>query len=187
MTPDHSQLIQETLQLATNRANEWISRMAIPAGKNPPQYTADMMWNSPLGRDLQLIVNYVEGYQVPEDVTLALTRSCRTLFGHTLAPQGYRLPHKFYKTPLGELMYAAFARYFPPDAWMRTSEVVKLFGIKRQTVYDWVEEGKLVAYYIKGTQMFLRKDIMRYHERWRRKKQQAQQKGLVVQLGGAED
>jgi hypothetical protein len=186
MTPDHAQLVEATLQSAYARTIEWHNNLAIPLGKNPPQYTHEMLWNCPLARDLSALVNYVEGYEVQKDITLVLMRLARALFGHTLEKQGYRLPRNFQKTALGELMYEAFARYFPPDAWMKTSEVVKLFGVKRQTVYDWAEEGQLAPYYVKGTQVFLRKDIMRYHERWLRKKHQAQQKGLVTQLGGAE-
>jgi excisionase family DNA binding protein len=170
MTPDHQQLIHKTLQFAYARSVELDTSMAIPLGNN--QYTTDMMWASPLGRDLTAIANYVEGYQIQEDITLIIQRVARLLFGHTLSQKGFRLPQQFHKTPLGEMLFAAFARYFPPDAWMRTSEVVKLYGVKRQTIYDWAEEGKLAAYYVKGIQVFLRKPIEKQHAEWLQRKQQ---------------
>ena len=171
MTPDHQQLIERTLQFAYARSTEFINSMAIPPGKNPPKYTVEMMWASPLGKDLTAIANYVEGYQIQEDVTVVIGRIMRILFGHTLNQKGYRPPRQFHKTPLGEMIFAAFTRHFPPDAWMRTAEVVKLYGVKRQTIYDWAEEGKLPAYYVRGTQMFHRKQVEKHHAEWLERKQ----------------
>jgi hypothetical protein len=171
MTPDHEQLVESTLQLAYARTGEWMKNLAIPLGKNPPIYTRAMMWSSPLGQDLQAIANYVEGYPV-EEIAEIISRATRVLFGQTLSSTDIRLPHNFHKTPLGQLLYDAYARYYPADAWMRTSEVQKLFGVKRQSVYDWAEEGKLVAYHVKGTQMFLRKHVERFHGRWLAQKRQ---------------
>lgn len=126
-----------------------------------------MMWNSPLGRDLVAIAHYVEGYPPPQEgIPALLNRTARLLFGHTLNPQGFQ------KQPLGELFYAAFARYIPKEQLMRTHEVQKLFGVKRQTVYDWAEDDTLVPYYVNGTMMFARPQVEQFHARWLRKKQQ---------------
>jgi hypothetical protein len=184
LTPDHQQTIENVLQAAYARTIEWNNSMAIPQGKNPPQYTHDMLWASPLGRDLQAIANYVEGYPAPpEDITLIVGRVARALFGHTLAPQGFRLPHLFHKTPLGAMMFEAFARYFPADAWMTTAEVQRLFSVKRQTIYDWAEEQKLASYYVKGKQVYLRSQVEKTHTAWMQQKQRKQQhKGIVRQL-----
>jgi excisionase family DNA binding protein len=172
MTPDHQQLIENTLQAAYARAIEMNTSLTIQPGKNPPKYTHEMMWNSPLGQDLTTIANYVEGHPTQEDIRAPLSRVARAIFGNTLR-QGIRLPRQFQKTPLGEMMYAAFARYYPATGWMRTSEVVKLFGVKRQTIYDWVEEEKLSAYYVKGIQMFRRSEIEQIHAVWLKRKQQS--------------
>jgi excisionase family DNA binding protein len=171
MTPDHRQLIENTLQLAYARSSEWMRSLAIPLGKNPPTYTKEMLWDSPLGKDLQAIANSVEGYPV-ENIADIINRTIRILFGQTLSATDTHFPRNFHKTPLGELFNEAYTRQYPADAWMRTSEVQKLFGVKRQTIYDWVEEGKLAAYRIKGTQMFRRKHVLRFHESWSRQKQQ---------------
>lgn len=183
MTPDHEQLIANTLQLAHARAVEWLGSMAIPLGKNPPAYTLETMWNSPLGRDLVAIANYVEGYPAPQEgIPALLNRTARSLFGHTLSPQGFRLPKDFHKQPLGQLFYAAFARSIPKEQLMRTHEVQKLFGVKRQTVYDWAEDDTLIPYYIDGTMMFVRSQVEQFHTRWLRQKQQRRQRGIVTKL-----
>ena len=175
MTPDHQQTIEEVLQFAYARAVEWNNMLTIPFGKNPPRYTHEMLWNSPLARDLTAIAAYTEGHKPSEDITLILTRVARTLFGHTLNQTGFRLPHKFHKTKLGELMFTAFARYFPSKAWMTTAEVQRLFQVKRQTVYDWAEEGKLVAYFVEGKQVYLRQQVEQFHSTWAKQKQQKSQ------------
>lgn len=183
MTPDHEQLIVNTLQIAHGRAIEWLVGMAIPLGKTPPAYTPEMMWNSPLGRDLVAIAHYVEGYSSPQEgIVTVLNRTTRLLFGHTLNPQGARRPKDFHKQPLGQLFYAAFARFIPKEQLMRTHEVQKLFGVKRQTVYDWAEDDILIPYYIDGTMMFVRSQVEQFHARWLRKKQHRQQRGGVTQL-----
>lgn len=182
MTPDHQRTIEATLQSAYARAIEWSRQMAIPLGKNPPQYTYEMLWASPLARDLTTIAAYVEGHPTQEDIPAILTRVCRILFGQTLNQTGFRLPHRFHRTPLGEMMFEAFARYFPSSAWMTTAQVQKLFGIKRQTVYDWAEEEKIVPYYVGGKQVYLRQQIEKFHATWMQQKQRQQQKSVVTQL-----
>jgi Helix-turn-helix domain len=170
MTPDHQRLIENTLQLAYARSVEWTNSLAVPLDKNLPSSTREMLWKSPLGQDLQTIANYVEGYPV-EAINETVARTVRVLFGQTLSSTDIRLPRNFHKMALGQLLFDAYARYYPSDAWMSTSEVQKLFGVKRQSVYDWAEEGKLVAYHVKGIQKFLRKDVTRYHDHWLRRKQ----------------
>ncbi len=183
MTPDHQQLIENTLQLAYARTTELQNILAIPQGKNPPTYTREMLWDSPLARDLIAIANYTEGYAPPadqEDIPALINRTARALFGNTLSQRSFRLPHKFHKTPLGELFYAAFARCFPASAWMTTAEVQKLFRVKRQTIYDWAEESKITAYFVAGKQVYLRQHIEKYHAAWKQQKQQ--QPSRIVKL-----
>jgi excisionase family DNA binding protein len=182
LTPDHQQAIENALQLTYARTVELNNMLAIPQGKNPPKYTHDMLWASPLGRDLQAVAAYIEGYPIEENITIILARVARTLFGHTLSQQGFRLPLQFHKTPLGKMMFLAFERYFPATAWMTTAEVQKLFGVKRQTVYDWAEEQKLAPYYVGGKQVYLRSQVEKYHAAWMQQKQRQQHKGIVQQL-----
>ena len=92
----------------------------------------EMLWASPLGRDLQNIAHYVEGYQPPEDITLTVTRVARTLFGDTLNDYGYRLPLKFHRTPLGIMMFEAFVMRLPglsthPDVFSTTRRLPGIY------------------------------------------------------------
>lgn len=182
MTPDHEKTMKTTLELAYSRTIEWNKSIAIPQGKNPPQYTYEMLWQCPLAMDLKTIADYVEGYETPEDITLIIARAARALFGETLDQSGFRLPRKFHQTPLGVMLFEAFARYHPPTAWMTTAEVQKLFDVKRQTIYDWAEEGKVAPYFVEGKQVYLRRQIEKFHQTWLRQKQSKTQKGIVTQL-----
>lgn len=182
MTPDHQQTIEDILQFAYARTIEWNNIMAIPMGKNPPKYTHDMLWNSTLGHDLTAIANYIEGYPSSEDITILLARIGRALFGHTLNQTGFRLPHKFHQTALGKMMFEAFARYFPATAWMTTAQVQKLFQVKRQTVYDWAEEGRLAPYFVDGKQVYLQQQVETFHAAWVKQKLQKSHKSIVTKL-----
>ena len=175
MTPDHKTTIQSALEAAYTRTVELNNALNIPTGKNPPTYTYDLLWASPLAHDLTAIAEYTEGHQAPEDISLILSRAARTLFGDALNKAGYRLPHRFHKTQLGKMMYEAFARYFPSNAWMTTAEVQRLLNVKRQTIYDWAEEGRLTAYFVDGKQVYLRQQIEKFHTSRR-------SKGIATQL-----
>ena len=62
---------------------------------------------------------------------------------------------------------------------MTTAEVKGLFQVKRQTIYDWAEEGKLAPYYVAGKQVYLRQQVDQFYNTWR---QQKQNKGIVQRL-----
>ena len=157
MTPVHQKIIDETLIAAYTRMAEQISALAYPTAKEE-QYNQEHLSHSQLAQDLTLIAQYVEGYQVEEDPQQAIERVCRVLFGRVGAV-GYVLPKKFHKTTLGELIYAAYEQLIPRDQLVTTDAARKAFGVERQSIYDWVEEGKLSPYYIKGKQMFSSADI----------------------------
>src|SRR2546427_2136854 len=64
MTPAHRTLVDSTLVAVHNRAVELIKATNYPIGKNPAQPTIEIARQSPLGRDLEMIVAYVEGHQI---------------------------------------------------------------------------------------------------------------------------
>jgi hypothetical protein len=113
-----------------------------------------------------MIVAYVEGHQTDEkEVGSAIQRVLRIIYGYTLNLKGYKLLKDWQKTPLGELIGEAHTLMIPAKDLMGTAEVQRVFAVKRQTVYDWVDDGKLVAYYIHGKQMFYRPYIQREAEK----------------------
>lgn len=157
MTPNHQKILDETLNAAYARMAEQINALNYPVAKEK-QYNQDHLRGSQLAHDLTLIINFVEGYQVEENPSKVIDRVFRILHGRLASP-GYMLPKGFHKTPLGELIYAAYELLIPRDKLMTTGEVRKAFGVQRQTIYDWVEENRLTAYYIRGQQMFYRPQI----------------------------
>jgi hypothetical protein len=64
MTPGHRQLVDNTLHAVANRTVELINSLNYPLGKNPPQPTIEGARQSQLGRDLEMIVQYVEGHPI---------------------------------------------------------------------------------------------------------------------------
>ncbi len=176
MTPGHRQLVDNTLHAVANRTVELINSLNHPLGKNPPQPTIEGERQSQLGRDLEMIVQYVEGHPIDgKEADVAIQRVLRVVYGYTLNPKGYRLLKDWQKTPLGELIGEAHTRMIPAKDLIGTAEVQRIFKVKRQTIYDWVDEGKLAAYYIHGKQMFYRPYILREAEKRARAKQGIQQ------------
>jgi hypothetical protein len=96
------------------------------------------------------------------------------LWVHT-QPKRYKLLKDWQKSKLGELIGAAHTRMIPSQDLMGTAEVQRVFGVKRKTVHDWVDEGKLVAYYIHGKHMFYRPYIQKEAEKRARTKRGIQQ------------
>lgn len=176
MTPGHRQLVDTLLQAVANRTRELVTSLNYPLGKNPPQPTIEGARQSQLGRDLEMIVAYVEGHALDsKEVDIAIQRVLRIAYGYTLNPKGYKLLKDWQKSPLGELIGEAYTRMIPAKDLIGTAEVQRIFKAKCQTVYDWVDEGKLAAYYIHGKQMFYRAYIQHEVEKRARAKQGIQQ------------
>ncbi len=126
MTPAHRTLVDQTLVAVHNRTTELINAVNYAIGKNPPERTIEVVRQGQLGRDLELIVLYVEGHQVAAtDVDPAIQR------GFTLNIKGYHLLTGWQKTALGELIGEAYTRLLAPKDLMGTAEVQRAFGVKR--------------------------------------------------------
>ena len=164
MIPIHQRIVDDTLHAAYALMTEHINALGYPVAKEK-QFNQEHLNNSQLACDLTLIAHYVEGYQVEENPQQAIERVCRVLFGCVGTSSGYVLPKKFHQTKLGELIYAAYELLIPKDQLMTTDAVKKALSVERQTVYDWVEEGKLTPYYVKGKQMFYRPHIQKEAQR----------------------
>ena len=68
--------------------------------------------------------------------------------------EGYMLPLNLHKISLGCAIYVARARLISPERLMQPCQVAKLLGVKRQNIYEWVEDRTLVAEYPQGKMMF---------------------------------
>jgi len=166
MTPAHQRILDDLLTRTHQRTVELATATNFPVGKRPEEQTIERLRESPLGQHLAAIFNYAEGYDYPYegDVRTSAGIITRYLFGDTLSTQRYRLPSKFHRTPLGKEVHAALARFFTeqrPGQLMSMQQMREHFGVKRQTVHQWIEDGLVFAVYIDNQTHFYRKDVER--------------------------
>ena len=177
MTPTHQQIVDDILVRMHKRTRE-LMQLCLPALKNPlPDAPLDLLRETPLGMHLAAIANYEEGYPYPyqqSDVRASMDFLARCLYGDPLSPQGFRLPQKWQRSPLGALVHSALLRFFEherPDSLLTVADLRTRFGVKRQSVHQWVEDGLLFAVYRGDTLLFYDKDVERFQQVRARKQQ----------------
>src|SRR6266516_5944272 len=166
MTPTHQRILDDLLRKTYQRTVELATATNFPVGKRTEEQTIERLRERSLGQHLAAIFNYAEGHDYPYegDVRTSAGIITRYLFGDTLSPQRYRLPSKFHRTPLGKEVHAALARFFVeqrPGQLMSMQQMREHFGVKRQTVHQWIEDGLIFAVYIENPTHFYRKDVER--------------------------
>ena len=80
---------------------------------------------------------------------------------------GFRLPAKWQRSTLGKLVHAALLRFYEeerPGQLLTVREMRQLFGVRRQTVHQWVDDGLLFAIYRGETPLFYQKDVTRFQQ-----------------------
>ena len=98
----------------------------------------------------------------------------RCLYGEPLAAQGFRLLQKWQCSELGTLVHAAMLHFYEkerPGQLLTVTDMRKLFGVKRQTVHQWIEDGLIFAVYRGDTPLFYRKDVTQLQQRRANKQQ----------------
>lgn len=144
--PTHQQIVDTLLERMCRRVSELI-RDCYPASKKQPAGpTIEQLRETLLGQHLAAIAHYVEGYPYPYegDVRASISFVARCIYGDPLASQGFRLPQKWQRTELGKLVHNAMLRFFDeerPGKLLTVTDMRKLFGVKRQTVHQWIEDG----------------------------------------------
>ncbi len=169
MTPIHQQIIDTILEHMHHRVQELIHNCQ-PAGKTHlAEPTREQLRQTVLGQHLAAIAHYVEGYPYPfeGDVRASAGFVARCLYGDPLAVQGFRLPPKWQRTELGSLVHAAMLRFYEeerPGQLLTVTQMRKLFGVSRQTVHQWIEDGVIFAVYRGDTPLFSQKDVTRLQQ-----------------------
>jgi hypothetical protein len=169
MTPIHQQLVDEILERMHQRVQELI-HACQPAGQTKgASPTSEQLRQTVLGQHLAAIAHYVEGYPYPfeGDVRASAGFVARCLYGDPLASQGFRLPAKWQRTELGSLVHAALLRFYEeerPGQLLTVTQMRKLFGVTRQTVHQWIEDGVIFAVYRGDTPLFYQKDVTRLQQ-----------------------
>jgi len=45
------------------------------------------------------------------------------------------------------------------DSWMRVEEVIEYLQISHQTLYNWIQEGKIKRYHLGKRALFMKSDV----------------------------
>lgn len=167
MTPTHQQIVDDILTAMQRRVSELVA--SCQKGRSLPEQPIDQLRMSPLGQHLAAIAHYAEGYAYSsgEDVRHSVVFLVRCLYGNPLAARGFRLPPKWHRTPLGRLVYAALLRFYEeeqPEQLLTMAQMRQLFGVQRQTVHQWIEDGLLFAIYRGDTPLFYQKDVEHFQQ-----------------------
>ena len=164
MTPEHQSIVDNMLKSLASRTNEALKQLAYPL-PTTVQLTIEQLRASPFGQDLTTVVHFVEGYQIDANtIDEIIKRIFRFSFAPPIQfgtnPTGLRLPKGWQKTSFGILIGNAYRKLIPVKDRMTTAQAGRALGIKRQSLYDWVEEGRITAYYIHEKQTFHRPTIL---------------------------
>jgi hypothetical protein len=176
MIPTHQHLVDLVLTRMARRVSE-LTHHCLPASRKPPaEPTIEQLRETPFGIHLAAIAHYAEGYAYPleGDVRNSMSFVARCLFGDPLTQQGFRLPPKWQRDPLGKLVHTALLRFFEeerPGKLLTVTDIRKLFDVKRQTVHQWVEDGLLFAVYRGDTPLFYQNDVVRFQQARARKQE----------------
>jgi hypothetical protein len=170
MTPNHQQVVDNTLRRMDARLNELMRHCRMPSKKPPGETPIEQLRETLLGEHLAAIAHYVEGYAYPYEGDLRASAGfvTRCIYGEPLATRGFRLPPKWQRTDLGKLVHTAMLHFYErerPGQLLTVTEVRTLFGVKRQTVHQWMEDGVLFGVYRGDTPLFYRKEVIQLQEK----------------------
>ena len=173
MTPIHQQLIDSVLRTADRRTRELFTGLGYQI---EGEARIEALRKSPLGQHLTNLANYGEGYPAASDILGSAQFVNRFFFGKpfTIRPTSYQIPAKFQMTELGALINEALLRFYQeerPGQLLTMEEMRQLFGVKRQTVHQWIRKGDIIPVYIKNTTRFYRKDVDRLVEQQKKKRE----------------
>jgi hypothetical protein len=171
MTPTHLQLIDQILQQALRSVQTRSAEIDI----TPTPLAVEQLRKSQLGRMLTVIGSYAEGYTITGDVRHAVQIVGRALFATPLSPEAFTFPEGFHRTPLGTLINEALARLYTqelPGQLLTMADMRARFGVKRQTVHQWIAEGLIAPVYINQTARFPLQEVERLQARREQRKQQ---------------
>lgn len=164
MTPEHEQIVDSMLQSFAAKTTEQMQYLGLKA----PHLALAQLREGPLGQDLTNIAYLAEGYPMEggniDEMIQRVLRHCFAPMIQFSTNTTLRLPKGWQKTPFGLMVGNAYRRLIPAKDRMTTAQASHALGVKRQTLYDWVEEGQIRAFYIHEKQMFYRPSILKLVE-----------------------
>jgi hypothetical protein len=126
------------------------------------QWSIDELRSSRLGQDLVDIAHFAEGIwpqTLATSIEPVVKRVYQALFGNSLSTSEVHLPRHFHRTPLGLLISQANALLYQEEDLLSPGSAWRQLDVARQTIYDWVEEGKLTPVHLNGQMMLLRREV----------------------------
>lgn len=164
----------DTILLASSGRLWELLQGHTPALREPVRlpWPAEEVRMSPFGQAVLVIVAFVDRASLlePVEIKRAIHRVLRLLYGDAFG-EGYTLPKDFHTSALGRLVDEAHRGIYGYKAFLGSTKAAREVGVSRQSVYDRVADGKLLAiHWPDGVQRVLRADI----EAW--KAERAQQR-----------
>lgn len=152
-------------------------------------WSIEEMRLSPIGQDVLAIAAYADWkfrYKDAE-VRRAIKRLYSQLFGNAFS-EGYKLPDDFYKSELGSMIDKIYWRMYGYKAWVGPTEASRELGVSRQSIYDGIKEGWLLAIHWppgRGDLRVLRDDLLewkdqREHQRKVKERAARRKRGLAM-------
>ena len=172
MTPMHEKLIDELLQRFFRRADEQVRRCGLQINQPPP---LEKLRASPIGQHLIVLAQYAEGHNFTpnanwSDVRDSIAEINRAFFGNPLA-KAHQLPPQFHLTPLGQLINDAMVRFYREQGQLVAIGVLReRFQVRRQTIHQWVNAGRITPVYVNGETRFFLPDVEKLQQPQRKKR-----------------
>jgi hypothetical protein len=134
---------QDITSSVFRQLNSYLEELCRAVGIEPKQPDPEAQRNSQIGTQITALVEYVKGERAigSTELELSIEKLQRLLYTGPLGT--YRLPPDFHKTPLGALINEARLRFIWIGDALNPTQVAKELGVTRQTIYDWMDQGKL--------------------------------------------
>lgn len=156
-----SHIVDQAISLVASQAEAY--RQELDTQNRRVNEYVKLANSSDLKEALETIVNFgleqeKENLTRPElldKVKFALT----LLFSNPLTGQ-VQIPLDFWCTSLGELINRANQRLTPFLDALNPSEAARETGVSRQTIYHWIEQGKILPIWVNRHPFLLKLDLL---------------------------
>jgi hypothetical protein len=156
-----SSIIDEAISLVTSQAESY--RQELDALKRRVDEYSKLATSSELREALETIVNYnlmqEQASLTRPELINKVKFTLRLLFSNPLTGQVH-IPLDFWHTSLGELINKANQRLTPFLDALNPSEAAREAGVSRQTIYHWIEQGRILPIWVNRHPFFLKLDLL---------------------------
>lgn len=137
---DEDEVLDQVLRLVADHHRSLGALLGRPAFSP----TIAELRQSPLGRDLRLLVTADRGTATSATVRAAAERVAEVLL-RPLAADGYAVPAWFWTTAFGRLLARVRRAEFQPDGLLSPAEASAWLGAEQTVVEGWLADGAIEA------------------------------------------